>query len=141
MSAFLSWWLMKVELPPWWRKITLRRHRSELRALQTAQLMPTLAIFPIFLTVGGWYFLLAGIPSLVLFVLQQLLNGLHPLLGVAMFVVNSIIAFVAFCQIAPWIFRWYFIAAGLMLGGSVMADRKEAELVASIGAKEASKSA
>jgi hypothetical protein len=129
---------MKAELSPLWRNITLRRHRSELRALQAARTLPTLAIFPIFLTVGGWYVLLAGIPSLVLFLLQQLLNGLHPLLGVAMFVVNSVIAFFALCFIAPWFFRWYFIAASMMLGRTAMAYRKEAELIAAIGAAEVS---
>jgi hypothetical protein len=100
--------------------------------------MPLLAIFPIFLTVGGWYFLLAGIPSLVLFVLQQVLYTLNPLLGVVAFAVNSVLAIVALCVIAPWFFRWYFIAANMMFGRTAMADRKEAELIAAIAAAEAS---
>ncbi len=95
-----------------------------------------MAIFPIFLTVGGWYFLLGGIPSLVLFLLQQALHALSPLLGVAMFLVNSTIAVVGLCLIAPWFFRWYFIAASMMLGRTAMADRKEAELIALIAADE-----
>jgi hypothetical protein len=129
---------MKVGLSPLWRNITLRRHRSELRALRTARLMPLIAIFPIFLTVGGWYFLLAGIPSLVLFLLTQVLYGLSPLLGAIVFAVTSIIAIVALCVIAPWFFRWYFIAAGMMFGRMDMADRKEAALIAEIATAEAS---
>jgi hypothetical protein len=57
--------------------------------------MPPLAIFPIFLTVSGWYFLLAGVPSLVLFLLQQTLYTVNPLLGLVVFVVNSVVAIVA----------------------------------------------
>jgi hypothetical protein len=127
---------MKAELSPLWRKISLRRHRGELRALRTARLMPPLAIFPIFLTVGGWYFLLAGIPSLVLFLLQQTLYTLNPLLGLVAFAVNSVVAIVALCLIAPWFFRWYFIAASMMFGRTAMADRKEAELISAISAAE-----
>jgi hypothetical protein len=85
VSVFLSWWWTRLELSPLWRKITLRRHRSELRALRAARSMPVLAIFPIFLTVGGWYFLLGGLPSLILFLLQQTLYSLSPILGVIVF--------------------------------------------------------
>jgi hypothetical protein len=97
-----------------------------------------MAIFPIFVTVGGWYFLLGGIPSLVLFFLQQTLYTLHPLLGILALLVNSIIAIVALCLIAPWFLRWYLIATGMMFGRMSMAEGKEAELIASIAAAEAS---
>jgi hypothetical protein len=134
MSIFLSWWWMRLELSPLWRRITLRRHQGELRALRAARLLPPMAIFPIGLTIGGWYLLLGGVPSLVLFLLQQLSYTLSPVLGLVIFVVNAMIAIVALCLIAPWVFRWYFIAASMMLGRSAMADRKEAELIASIAA-------
>jgi hypothetical protein len=138
VSTFLSWWWMKAELSPLLRKITLRRHRGELRALRAARLLPPMAIFPIGLTIGGWYLLLAGIPSLVLFLLQQLSYTLSPVLGLIILVVNSMIAIAGLCLIAPWFFRWYLIAAGLMFGRTAMADRKEAELVTEIAAAEQS---
>jgi hypothetical protein len=37
---------------------------------------------------------------------------------------------------APWFFRWYFIAVGLMFGRRAMADQKEAELMAAINRAE-----
>ncbi len=121
----------------WWGWITLRRHRSELRALQTARLMPPLAIFPILLTIGGWYFLLVGVPGLPLFLLQHVLYGLDPIIGSVVFAFNSVLAIVALCFILPWFFRWYFIAASLMAGRSGMADRKEGELISAIRHAEA----
>ena len=51
-----------------------------------------------------------------------------------MVLLNSIMAIVAWWLIAPWLFRWRFIAASMMLGGTAMADRKAAELIALIAA-------
>ena len=128
---------MKVELLPLWRRITLRRHRSELRALRTARAFAPLAVLPIFLTVGGWWCALC-IPSLVPYVLGHFLSnfdsGTTKAIGYALLVLTLVYALFALCLAAPWVFRWYFIAAGLMLGRTAMADRKEAELVAAIEA-------
>lgn len=136
MNAALSWLWTRSELLPLWRRITLRRHRSELRALRAARYMPAMAIFPIFLTVGGWFFLLAGLPSLALFLLLQLLSGLGAFIGAFFLALYAIFGFVATVFVAPWFFGWYFIAAGLMFGRTGMADKKEAELIAAIDVNE-----
>lgn len=121
-----------------WRKITLSRHRSELRALDLAMRWKPLALFPIFLTVGFWWFALslpATLPGLAGLVLAQ--SG-HLLLGGALYIPASLYALVAVCVAAPWFFRWYVIAVALMFGRSAMASRKQAELLASITAAEGS---
>lgn len=126
---------MNAQLLPWWRKLTRRRHESELRALRTARAFAPLAIFPIFLTVGFWWFALC-IPSLVPYVIGRFLSdfdsGTTKVIGYALLVLTHVYAFIALCLTAPWFFRWYFIAAGLMLGRTATADRKQAELVASL---------
>jgi hypothetical protein len=141
MSTFLSWLWMRAELLPWWQKITLHRHRSELRALNAARSMGPLAIFPILFAVGFWFFLLAALPSLMLFLLSQGLvafgGSTGGLLGILVYVIHSILAFVAMVFVAAWLFRWYLIAVSLTFGGTAMADRKEAELIAYIAATEA----
>ena len=100
-----------------------------------------LAIFPIFLTIGSWWFAIC-IPSLVPYVLGHFLTGFDSetakAIGYMLLVVTHVFALFALCVAAPWFFRWYFIAAGLMLGRSAMADRKEAELVAAIEAAKQS---
>jgi hypothetical protein len=130
--TFLSWLWLRAELLPVWRAITRRRHKGELRALQTARSFAPLAIFPIFLTVGGWFFLLVGFPSLILFLLTNAAASISPALGLAAFLISSIFGLVSTCLVAPWLFRWYFIASGLMIGRTTMADRKEADLLASL---------
>lgn len=142
MSTVLSWLWMKAELLPWWQKITLRRYRSELRALNAARSMGPLAIFPILFAVGFWFFLLAGLPSLMLFLLSQgpvAFGGpTGAVLGILVYVIHAILAFVVMFIVAAWFFRWYLIAVSLTFGRTAMADRKEAELVAAIAAARAS---
>ena len=125
----------------WWRRSTLRRHRSELRALRLARKLGPLAIFPIFLTIAFWWLVL-GLPCLVVGIpalsLTESAHPIHRLVGGALFLPVSIYAIAILCVAAPWFFHWYFIAAGLMLGRDAMADRKEAELIAAIGAAEVS---
>ena len=96
--------------------------------------MSALAIFPILFTIGTWFLLLAGVPSLVLFLLMHVLSGFGLLLGTLVFALYSFFGFAALIFVAPWFFRWYFIAVGLMFGRTAMADRKEAELIAAIAA-------
>lgn len=132
MSPALSWLWTRFQLHPLWRHITLSRYRSELRALRAARYMPAMAIFPIFLTVSSWFFLLAGLPSLVFFLLLQLMTGVGAFVGAFFFALYAVFGFVATVIVAPWFFRWYFIAAGLMFGWTDMADKKEAELIAAI---------
>jgi hypothetical protein len=50
---------------------------------------------------------------------------------------NSFFAILDAGLISPWFFRWYFIAANMMFGGTAMADRKEAELIAAIARNSA----
>ena len=119
-----------------WRKITLRRHRSELWALDLALRWKPLALYPIFATVSAWWFALclpAALPGLAGLALVQ--SG-HPLLGAALYLPASVYALVVLCMAAPWFFRWYVIAVALMFGRPAMAYRKRAKLVAAIAAAE-----
>jgi len=56
---------MKDQVLAVWKSVTLRRHKSELRALRTARSIGPLAIFPISFTLTFWWFSLA-LPSTVL---------------------------------------------------------------------------
>jgi len=130
---------MKDQVLAVWKRMALRRHKSELRALRAARSFGPLAIFPIFLTVTFWWFALA-LPSTVLggagiALIEAEHKGLR-LLGWILFIPASLYALAAVCLAAPWFLRWYFIAFSLMFGRHAMADRKETELVAAIAAAE-----
>ena len=136
----------------WWGWITLRRHRSELRALRIARSLRLLAIFPIFMTVAFWWFLFCLPGILVAIPIFSLLASPKPvehlLGGVIVGVLYAIATFMyliatlflvlpALFFAAPWFFRWYFIAVALMFNRPGMADRKESELVSVIRHAEA----
>lgn len=136
MTTVLAWLWTRFELNPLWRWITLRRHRNELRALQSARYMAHLAGLPIFLMVGKWLLLLVGLPSFILFVLIQALalvdETAGPVLATCVFLAQMFLApFVAWVG-ARWAFGWLSIANELKEGGTVRADQKEAELIAAI---------
>lgn len=118
-----------------WRKITLRRHKGELAALRISRRLGPLAGFPIFLSVFFWWFTL-NLPITVLgIVALSLMDSSEQgkvLIGGALYVPLSIYTLIVLCAAAPWFFRWYFIAVGLMFGRTAMADRKEAELLTAI---------
>ena len=124
----------------WWGWITLLRHRSELRAIRIARSLRLLAIFPIFTTVVFWWFvfclpaILVSIPS---FSLMASPRPVEHLLGGVLYGIATLYALPALFFAAPWFFRWYFIAVGLMFNRSSMADRKEDELVSAIRNAEA----
>ena len=129
--------------PVWndlWRKITLKRHKSELRALRFARRLGALAIFPISLTIAFWWFALI-IPILVLVIpATEMINSgslTVKVLGWAVFAPSSVFALIVVVIAAPWFFRWYFIAFELMFGRTGMADRKEAELITAINVSTA----
>ena len=134
-----SWWQL-------WRKITLRRHRSELRALSMARRLGPFAIFPIFLNLTYWWFamilpaLVFGTPGLVLVSSDvpgiSLVGGPLYLLAGSFYILASIYALAAICIAAPWFFHWYLIAVGLMFGRTAMADKKETDLIAAIDRTE-----
>ncbi|MCA3487966.1 MAG: hypothetical protein IOD05_11440 [Rhodobacter sp.] len=128
---------MKDQVLAVWKSVTLRRHKSELRALRTARSIGPLAIFPIFFTLTFWLFPLA-LPSTVLGGAGITLIEAEPrgmrLLGWLLYFSASLYALAAICAAAAWFFRWYFIAVSLMFGRHAMADRKETELVAAIAA-------
>ena len=100
------------------------------------------ANFPILLTVGTWFFLLACVPSLIPYLLARMLQGadgtLGETLGVTASVIYLLFSFLSLCLATPWFFRWHRIAAGLACGSTALADRKEAELVAAIEAVDPS---
>ncbi len=125
-----------------WRKVTLARHRSELRALRLARRLGFLAIFPIALTVFFWWFAL-GIPLLVVFLpimwLVDSSTGAMRVLGMLLMTPLSIAIFALLFGIFPWFFRWYAISVALMFGRKSMADRAEAELIAAIAAGDGAK--
>lgn len=118
-----------------WRKITLRRHKGELAALRLSRRLGPLAGFPIFLSIFFWWFTLnlpAAVLGLVALSLMESSAQGKALIGGALYLPLSIYALIVLCAAAPWFFRWYFIAVGLMFGRTAMADRKEAELIAAI---------
>lgn len=127
-----------------WRRVTLRRHRSELRALGFARRVWPFSLFPIVLNLMFWWFVfcMVALAPLALgmglieidFLLARILGiGLLAAVGFS----GLIILPTASPWIAAWFFRWYFIAAGLMFGRTKMADKKEAELVAAIAKESA----
>lgn len=126
---------MRAGLKDLWRKITLKRHTSELRALRLARFFWVFAGFPIFLTIGFWWFAL-NLPFILIATPTIMLmnSDMHAqrIVGWAMFVPVSFYSIIVLVAAAPWFFRWYFIAVGLMFGRTTMADRKEAELIAAI---------
>jgi hypothetical protein len=123
-----------------WRRITLRRYKSEFSALRIARRIGPLAIFPIFLTVGFWWFAL-NLPAIVIGTAAISMMRSDPqtykLFGGAIYLPLYLYAFAVLAAAAPWFFRWHFIAVALMFGRTAMADRKEAELIAAIAAAEA----
>lgn len=94
---------------------------------------------PIFLTVLIWYFVF-GLPAFVLTVAGvELLYGNEGFLsfvGGAIFTFGLVYSFVFSVLVLYWAGRWYFIAVGITLGRTAMADKKESELVAAIEAAE-----
>jgi hypothetical protein len=122
-----------------WRCVTLCRHRSELRALDFALKWKPLAIFPIFVTVGCWWFALclpASLPGVIGLVLWQSADPVWRLLGGSLYVPAAIYALVVLCFATPSFFRWYLVAVSLMLGSQAMADRKRAEIIAAMAGEE-----
>jgi hypothetical protein len=122
-----------------WHRITLRRHRSELWALDLAKKVGWLANLPISIMTMFWWFAFI-IPVLASYLLGHLLivSGIPvaKVFGYAILATASLYAIAALCVAAPWFFRWYFIAFGLTFERHGMADKKEAELVAAIAAAE-----
>ena len=119
------------------RRLNEKRHRSELDALRRARAARRHKILPILYVILTWYSVL-GFPMFAVLMaglaLMESQGGIGPNLGTAVFgaafLCNMLFAIFAI----PWFFRWYFIAVGLTLGRTAMADRKEAELVAAIAA-------
>jgi hypothetical protein len=97
-------------------------------------------MIPIFTIVVFWWavlslpLLLVGIPSLTLMASPK---PVEFLVGGVLYLMATIYAFTALYFAAPWFFRWYFIAVGLMFNRRGMADRKEGELVSAIRNAEA----
>lgn len=126
---------MRADLKDLWRRITLKRHLSELRALRLARAFGVFATFPIFLTIAFWWFALNLPVILIATPTIMLMNSdmqAQRLVGGAMLIPVSFYSIIVLVAAAPWFFRWYFIAAGLMFGRTTMADRKESELIAAI---------
>jgi hypothetical protein len=129
-----------------WRRITLRRHKIELGTLRFARWIWPMSVFPIFANLVAWWFL--AVLPIMLIILSPMLAGIDlfdpvnsdgpvaVILRLFILLATSAYGLVFTIVAAPWFFRWYFIAVGLMFGRTAMADRKEAELVAAIAAAE-----
>lgn len=93
--------------------------RHELWALNMAERMPFLAIF---FAASLW---IRAIPCVPVLVAYGFLMLKWPILTS----VPSLVLGLAFCFfVAPWFFRWYFLALGLMLGKTGMAATKRKQL-------------
>ena len=139
MTTVLAYLWTKAELTPIWRQLSSRRHRSELNALRRAKIARRHKAMPIFRTLFIWYFVF-GLPPFVLTVagVEMLYGneGVLSYLGGAIFTLGLVYSFVFSVLVLPWAVRWYFIAVGITLGRTAMADKKESELVAAIAAAE-----
>jgi hypothetical protein len=111
-----------------WRYIRYLRHRSELRALRCAMLIPYVAILPIFGICAFWwatFVLVVAPPALWLEHLSQgsVFWGSIMLLPITI----GSLAFLGYG--IPWFSRWYWIAVTLMFGRDTHAKAKERSLI------------
>ena len=128
---------MDVRIRIAWRKITLRRHRSELSALRLARRLGPLALLPILVTSAFWWFTL-NLPTITLglaaLALMDSFQQGTALIGGFVVLALSIYGLIVVCVAAPWFFRWYIVGVSLMFGRTARASRKEAELIVAIDA-------
>ncbi|MDZ4308965.1 MAG: hypothetical protein U1A24_00195 [Cypionkella sp.] len=118
----------------WFRWLRQRRLLSELYALEMAMRAPRLAIFPIGVTCGFWFFV-ACLPTLPF---QFLLIAAGSLaLPVWLYgALSLLIGAMCFCLlmlIIPWFFGWYWTAATLQFGNQLYANDKAEWLRREIG--------
>lgn len=102
--------------------LALRFTQHEAWALKTARKVPLLSLF-VFAPLLLWPLLpamLIGLPLVVL------LENTGPF-GAS---VNFALGLAALAIMAPWVFRWYFVCAGVMFGRTRMAHTKHAEICA-----------
>jgi hypothetical protein len=106
--------------------VTLRIKRAfwrhEMWALNVAERFPLLSIH-VFFTLCTW-----GLPLVLLNALFLYLFMLSVPLMIILFVPNLVIGMAFWFFVGPWLFRWYFICAGLMFGRPGMAHTKRSEL-------------
>ena len=121
----------------WFSRLRRRRLVTELRALEMAMNMPRLAIFPIGVNCGFWFFA-ACLPTLPL---QLLLIAWGPLsfpvwlvvVQTALWLLLGTICFCLLIFILPWFFGWYWTAASLQFGNKHFANDKADWLRREIG--------
>lgn len=122
------------------RRLNEKRLRSEINALRSAKAARRHKILPILYVILTWYFVL-GFPVFVFLMaglaLMESQGGIGSNLGTTVFGAAMLCNMVFALFAIPWFFRWYFIAVGLTLERTAMANRKEAELIAAIAAAEA----
>lgn len=120
-----------------WRHITRLRHATEASTLRLARRVGPLAMLPISIMCCFWWLLmtlpvtLLGIPA---FSLAGSADPTARLIGNAIiWLLLTPYAIIVLCRAAPWLFRWYAIGVGLTFYRPAMADRKSAELAATLG--------
>jgi hypothetical protein len=109
-------------------RIALAFLRHKACAIKTAMRVP---FFAIFIHATLWLWVLLLMPALLLVTYAMLYGGI---LGV---LVASIFALALLAVAAPWLFRWYFVCVGLMLGRQSMAQPKATDVAQSLANIEA----
>jgi len=94
--------------------------RHEIWALRWSNKLP---IFALFFTATLWIWGL--LPALLLAPAFVVLLEKMPLVFA---LVGFPIGLAALFFLAPWFFRWYFVAVGLMFGSQRLADRKQLDV-------------
>ncbi|AZL58459.1 hypothetical protein EI545_06205 [Tabrizicola piscis] len=131
---------MKTRILRAWHQITFFRLRSELAALRRAKVGPRWAAFQIFLVVGLWFF--AALSPIYLVIVgydrvNDSSNGMGAMVGNGLFAVATLYSVILLVTVLPWVLRWFFIAAKLVVGLPAEANSKEAELITAIALVEA----
>lgn len=111
-----------------WKHITYYRHRSELWALNLAQQAPFMAGFPIFFMAMFWWFMM-GMPFALPFVM---LKSYSENVANIFLLVTGLPVLLVIVLASRWFFGWYEIAADLMSGGSLAAEKKQQALISAI---------
>ena len=100
--------------------ISLRFVRHEAWTLKAARRAPIFSLFAV-MTLSVWFFVpMIPIGILYVFLLEKA--------GIWGAIVNMVLGIGGLATIIPWLFRWYFICAGLMIGCTKLAQSKANEI-------------
>ena len=105
--------------------LTIKRAflRHELWAVKMAQAYPIAALY--FMgSLSVWGLPLTPLSFLLFFGMIRLVEMGRVIPAIALSAVGTFFGVAFLVIVAPWFFRWYFVAFGLMMGRGAMAERK-----------------